>query len=71
MPTIPFIICHLHIRMLLSSHSNMSITYETRKLSLLPLKMCRPHIRSGNYSAPTRFLLNAGLLDILDNSNIL
>ena len=32
--------------------------------------MCRPHIRLGNYSAPTQFLVNIGLLDILDNSKI-
>ena len=67
----PFTICQLHIRMLSSSHSNMSVTYKTRKLTQLPLKICHPHIMLGNYLAPTQIHINAGLLDILDNSKIL
>ena len=50
----PTQICQSHIRPG-NSHSSHS-------------KICRPHIILGNYSAPTQFLVNVGLLDILANS---
>ena len=63
-------ICHLHIGISLSSHSNMSVTYRIRKFSQLPLKYVSHIYDHASYLALTQILEVASLLDILVHPKI-